>query len=76
MMQGKTVGVVGGTSGMGFATAEKSAKAGANVIIFGRSQEKVQKAKERLGNNVQVRKRYVCIFTLTIGYRCRCFQSG
>jgi NADPH:quinone reductase-like Zn-dependent oxidoreductase len=56
-MQGKTVVVVGGTSGMGFATAEKALKQGANVIILGRSQEKVQKAKERLGSNAQVRTR-------------------
>lgn len=43
--------ITGGTSGMGFATAQEFINEGANVIITGRSPEKVDKAVNNLGAN-------------------------
>lgn len=43
--------ITGGTSGMGFATAQEFINEGATVIITGRSQEKVDKAVNNLGAN-------------------------
>jgi len=42
---GKTVFVTGGSSGIGLAFAMKMAGLGADVVIFGRSQEKLAQAK-------------------------------
>ncbi|WP_254561325.1 SDR family oxidoreductase [Dyadobacter diqingensis] len=47
----KVAFITGGTSGMGFATAQKFINEGATVIITGRSQEKVDKAVNNLGAN-------------------------
>ncbi|RWW91702.1 SDR family oxidoreductase [Flavobacterium cerinum] len=43
--------ITGGTSGMGFATAQEFIKEGATVIITGRSKETVDKALSNLGSN-------------------------
>ena len=43
--------ITGGTSGMGFATAQQFINEGGKVIITGRSAETVNKAVERLGSN-------------------------
>ncbi len=48
-LQGKTAVVTGGNSGIGYASAEKLKAEGANVIITGRSEERVAKAAEKLG---------------------------
>lgn len=48
-LQGKTAVVTGGNSGIGYASAEKLKAKGANVIITGRSEERVAKAAEKLG---------------------------
>ncbi|WP_340064765.1 glucose 1-dehydrogenase [Ascidiimonas aurantiaca] len=45
----KVAVVTGGNSGIGYATAEKLKAEGANVIITGRSPERVQKAASELG---------------------------
>jgi NAD(P)-dependent dehydrogenase (short-subunit alcohol dehydrogenase family) len=43
--------ITGGTSGIGFATAQEFINEGATVIITGRSQETVDKAVNTLGSN-------------------------
>ncbi|MGB3587370.1 MAG: SDR family oxidoreductase [Tunicatimonas sp.] len=48
-LSGKVAVVTGGNSGIGFATAQKFKADGANVIITGRSAEKVEKAAQELG---------------------------
>src|SRR5512143_449316 len=45
--------VIGGSSGMGFATARMAAAEGATVVIASRSQEKLQKAKAQIQGNVE-----------------------
>ncbi|KAF9870946.1 short chain dehydrogenase reductase family [Colletotrichum karsti] len=47
-LEGKSVLVVGGTSGIGFAVAEASVEFGALVVVASRSQDKVNKTIERL----------------------------
>lgn len=47
-MKGKTVIVTGGSSGMGKYMAKKFAEAGGNVVITGRSDERLQKAKNEI----------------------------
>jgi len=47
----KFVLITGGTSGMGFATAQEFIREGARVIITGRSQETVDNAVDQLGSN-------------------------
>ncbi len=48
-LQGKSVVVVGGSSGIGLATAELAKKEGAEVVIASRSAEKLRAATEKLG---------------------------
>ena len=48
-LQDKTVVIIGGSSGIGLATACMAAKAGAHLIIAGRSQEKLDKARAKIG---------------------------
>lgn len=48
-LSGKTAVITGGNSGIGYATAERLKKDGANVIITGRSKERVDKAAAELG---------------------------
>lgn len=47
----KRVVVIGGSSGMGFATANAAAQENAEVIIASRSSEKLSKALAAIGNN-------------------------
>lgn len=49
----KTIVVVGGSSGMGLATARAALAEGAKVVITGRSHERLQAAKTELGNAVR-----------------------
>lgn len=48
-LEGKTVLVTGGTSGIGFGTAKRMIEEGAVVYITGRNQERVDSAVRRLG---------------------------
>jgi NAD(P)-dependent dehydrogenase (short-subunit alcohol dehydrogenase family) len=47
-LEGKRIVILGGTSGLGFATAKAAADEGAHVVIASSSQAKVDKAKEKL----------------------------
>ena len=48
-LTGKLAVITGGNSGIGFATARQMKEEGANVVIIGRSTEKVNKAAAELG---------------------------
>lgn len=52
--EGKKVLVVGGSSGIGEATAKAFVSAGANVTIASRSEEKLKAAAANVGGNVQI----------------------
>jgi NAD(P)-dependent dehydrogenase (short-subunit alcohol dehydrogenase family) len=55
MIDGKRVVVVGGSSGMGQATAKELAAQGAEVIIASRSKEKLKSAAKAIGRPVLAR---------------------
>ena len=50
-LNNKTAVITGGTSGIGFATAQEFISEGAKVIITGRDRERLIKAVEQLGGN-------------------------
>lgn len=52
-LEGKRILIIGGSSGMGLAVAQAAADAGADVIIAGRSVEKLQEAKKRISGGVE-----------------------
>jgi len=52
-LAGKTVVVIGGSSGMGLATAKAALAEGATVVITGRSEERLRSAREALGGAVR-----------------------
>jgi len=54
-LENKKIVVVGGSSGMGLATARNLAEAGAHVVIASRSAEKLERAKRLIGRPVQSR---------------------
>ena len=47
-LEGNTILITGGTSGIGFELAQQLLKKGNTVIATGRSQDKLDKAKARL----------------------------
>lgn len=49
-LSGKRVMVLGGTSGIGFATASAALREGAQVVVTGRSAEKLETAQKTLGD--------------------------
>ncbi|MFG2952341.1 SDR family NAD(P)-dependent oxidoreductase [Streptomyces sp. NPDC048291] len=51
-LDGKTVVITGGTSGIGLATAQRFTQEGAHVYITGRRKETLDKAAEQIGGNV------------------------
>jgi len=51
-LQGKRIVIIGGTSGMGLATAKAAAALGAQVVIGGRTNEKLERAKKEIGGQV------------------------
>jgi NAD(P)-dependent dehydrogenase (short-subunit alcohol dehydrogenase family) len=52
--QGKKVVIIGGTSGMGLATAKMLLDGGARVLVTGRSQAGLESAQKELGKNALV----------------------
>jgi NAD(P)-dependent dehydrogenase (short-subunit alcohol dehydrogenase family) len=54
MLKNSKIVLVGGSSGIGFAVAQRALSAGAEVVIASRSHEKLQAAAKVLGNHVQV----------------------
>ncbi len=51
--QGKKIVVIGGSSGMGLATAKAAAAEGARVVIASRSEEKLRQAKAQIQGSVE-----------------------
>lgn len=52
-LKDQTVVVIGGSSGLGLATAKAAADEGAQVVITGRSREKLNEAKTVIGGGVR-----------------------
>ena len=52
--QGKKVVIIGGSSGIGLATARAAAAEGAEVLLASRSEEKLRKARESISGKVDV----------------------
>lgn len=57
--------IIGGSSGMGLATAKQLAEAGANLIIVGRNAEKLVQAKEQLAQLTHVETLSVDLYDST-----------
>jgi NAD(P)-dependent dehydrogenase (short-subunit alcohol dehydrogenase family) len=53
-LAGKTVVVIGGSSGMGLATAKAAQAEGAKVVVTGRTQEHLRAAQQELGSPARV----------------------
>lgn len=53
MLKNKKIVVVGGSSGIGYAVAQKALNAGAQVVIASRTPEKLDAAAKRFGACVQ-----------------------
>ncbi len=52
-LQGQKMVIIGGSSGIGFASAQLAAAEGASVVIASRSEEKLRRAKEKIGGSVE-----------------------
>ena len=52
--EGKKVVIIGGTSGMGLATAKMLLDGGARVLVTGRSKEGLESAQKELGKDAIV----------------------
>lgn len=53
-IRGKNVVIVGGTHGIGLATAKRVVDGGANLIVAGRSSGPIEEAKKHLGDSTIV----------------------
>src|ERR1700683_2952156 len=53
-LQGKQVLVTGGTTGLGFAIAERFLREGARVVVTGRDEELGSRAQAKLGDAGQI----------------------
>ncbi|MGW6193126.1 SDR family oxidoreductase [Bacillus cereus] len=51
VLKDKHIVIIGGSSGIGLATAKQAIEQGAHVIIAGRSEEKLKAAQEYINNN-------------------------
>jgi NAD(P)-dependent dehydrogenase (short-subunit alcohol dehydrogenase family) len=54
MLIGKSIVIVGGTTGLGLSAAKSFTNVGARVVLVGRNKESCVKAKELLGKNAEV----------------------
>jgi len=54
-LAGKRIAIVGASSGIGLATARKSAAAGARVMMVSRSERKLEAAASRIAGSVDIR---------------------
>ena len=52
-LKNQTVVVLGGSTGIGFATAKAACAEGARVVITGRAREKLERAAKALGNSAR-----------------------
>jgi NADP-dependent 3-hydroxy acid dehydrogenase YdfG len=52
--EGKKVVIIGGTSGMGLATAKMLLDGGTRVVVTGRSKEGLESSQKELGNDAIV----------------------
>ena len=55
-LSGKNIVIIGGTAGIGLATAVAASELGAKVWAAGRSQAHIEKAKEVSGGKFEVRR--------------------
>lgn len=52
-LKNKSLIIIGGTNGIGLSAAKAFVSEGANIVVVGRNEDSVTKAKESLGKNVQ-----------------------
>ena len=52
-LQGTRVVIIGGSSGLGLATARAALAKGARVVVTGRSKERLTEAKSQLGDGLE-----------------------
>ena len=55
--EGRKVVIIGGTSGMGLATAKMLLDGGASVLVTGRSKEGLESAQKQLRNILEISAR-------------------
>ena len=53
-LSGKKIIVIGGSSGIGLATAQAAAVDGATVVIASRSQARLERARDQIHGDVQI----------------------
>lgn len=61
LLKGRTALITGGTSGIGYAIAKAYINAGANVIITGRSMERISKASQQITSETSTSTRILGI---------------
>jgi NAD(P)-dependent dehydrogenase (short-subunit alcohol dehydrogenase family) len=52
-LTGKRIVLIGGSAGIGLATAKRAAKQGASVVIAGRTEQRLQSAKQQIDGTVE-----------------------
>src|ERR1044071_1514745 len=60
-LQGKTLGVIGGTSGIGLSAAKAFLAEGARVVVVGKDAESVNAARSQLSGQAQVLAGDACV---------------
>ena len=67
LLENKAVAITGGSSGIGFAIAQKALEQGAKVVITGTKLEKLEKAKKQLNSYGQV---HICQWNIADTTQC------